>query len=125
MCIEIKAIKNQSNRYFYPPHLQFVNKRQDSRHKTSTVLDIHLIMMHVLRRVWRPVSVSHRIHLWGVFGVTSVEIDVKGPAWGTKGKFWGGVLLDCYPKFIVLNKGRQVRGPEPEHDFLLRMWQAL
>lgn len=84
--------------------------------------------MHVLLQVWRSVNVSHRIHLWGVFGVTSVEPGVEGPAWGTKGKFWGlynYVPLGCYPKLFVLNQGRQVRGPEPEHDFLLRMWQAL
>lgn len=58
-------------------------------------------MMHVLRLVWRPGSVSHRIHLWGVFGVTLVEPDVEGPAWGTKCKFWGLYPWDVIPSFFV------------------------
>lgn len=61
--------------------------------------------MHMLRRVWRSVSVSHRIHLWGVFGVTSVEPDVEGPAWGTKGKFWGLYPWVVIPSFLCLTRG--------------------
>lgn len=55
----------------------------------------------LLRRVRRSASVSHRINLWGVFGVTSV------------------------PSLLYLTKGgRLEQGPEPELDFLLRIWLA-